>query len=170
MINPPVQQCVMLSQWSSINDAYYQTVIQKYGGVAAVSRTMNLFRDCPDIQLYGCLCFAYLSKTHLVEEGVHQVILQTMQDHPDDASVQSAALQALRGLVPILIMKTNKKTNSDYDESTTMELDDSRNVVEEIRCLSNKASSLVCLTKEGKAAAADILNVLDAMVVSAETN
>jgi hypothetical protein len=140
-IEPPFQICFMLAQWSSV-DVYYKVVIAKYNGIQATLRAMTAFPSCPDLQTSCCTVLANLSngKDVVVTEGGVQAILKSMQDHPASTFVQSAALEALRPLIPLLKQETA--------------------ILEEVRELLKRGKDMY-LTKAGTKAAMDIQSYLE---------
>jgi hypothetical protein len=137
---PPLQICSMLAQWASV-DVYYKVVIAKYNGIQSTVRAMEAFPLCADLQATCCTILANLSnKSLIVTEGGVDAIRKAMQRHPSSIIVQSAALEALRPLTPLLVQE--------------------RAMLQEIHKLLQSAKG-VYLTKAGSKAALDIQSFLE---------
>ncbi|KAG7372247.1 hypothetical protein IV203_018390 [Nitzschia inconspicua] len=99
----PHLQCFMLAQWSRV-DSYYKVVITKYHGIQVLIRAMNTFARSEDVQASCCVALANLNnKLQIFHEGGAQAILNAMKEHPNSISVQSAGLDALSGLIQLIL-------------------------------------------------------------------
>lgn len=102
---PPLRICSMLAQWASV-DAYYKVVITKYNGIQSTIRAMHAFLQSADLQSMCCTILATLSNKCLIfQEGGAYAIVEAMKRHPSSIIVQSAALEALSPLTPLLLQE-----------------------------------------------------------------
>ena len=166
----------MLSQWCLTDDEYYRIVITKYDGIIAILKSMEVFRDSSDVQALCCQCLAHLSKTKVVENNGQRMLVQAMEAHPTDPHVQSNALEAIRGILPVLVMKMKPPSSkATTEEGEYGEQDDTRDALDNIRRVSASYLSpssqrdlcdhIIAVTPNGKAAATDIMNVIDALLI-----
>lgn len=135
----PLLQCSMLAQWTRV-DTYYKVVITKYHGIPIVIGAMNAFAASEEVQASCCITLANLTnKVQIFQEGGAQATLRAMKEHPESISVQSAALETLLGIIPLIQHLQ----------------DDNAEMLREIQTLVKRTDDIF-LTEEGKKAAMTI--------------
>jgi len=93
---PPLEECVMLAQWASV-DVYYKVVITKYNGVEVVVAAMKAYPLCEDLQTFCCAILQNLNnKIQVKELGGTIAILEAMKNHSSSVAVQVEACMALK--------------------------------------------------------------------------
>lgn len=111
----PEQECFILAQWAV--DSYYRVVISANGGVAALVRAMEIFPYHRELQECCCLALGNLcmsgSSLPAVEQasGIYYVVA-AMKNHPHSAAVQSAACDAIRNMLGLVL---NHLAQADQD-------------------------------------------------------
>jgi hypothetical protein len=159
----PLQLCSMLAQWARV-DAYYKVVITKYNGVPVIVRAMKTFPKSEDLQALCCSTLSSLTnKLKIYQEGGVHVILEALKMHPNCISVQSSALEALSGVMPLITrhVPCRSKTASAIDcvEHEASD-DDKQELLREIQTVVTKSKDMY-LTENGVNAANDILAFLE---------
>lgn len=140
----PLLQCSMLAQWARV-DSYYKVVITKYQGIPVIIRAMDAFASSEEVQASSCIALANLTnKVQIFQQGGPQAILNAMKGHPHSISVQSAALEALVGVMPLI---------QHLEEDNTEILRDIQ--------LSVMRTEAMFLTGDGKIAAKRILEMVN---------
>ena len=105
----PLHQVAMLSQWASVDDAYYKVIIVKYNGIPALLRAMKHFPESGDLQAYACTALSHLNnKLQIHQQGGVHAMITALQDHPNNITVVSAALQALKSQSLVLKQEPNE--------------------------------------------------------------
>jgi hypothetical protein len=118
----PILQCSMLSQWA-IADTYYKVVITKYRGIPVIIRAMEAFPDDEDIQGTCCTILTSLTnKVQIFQEGGVDAFLHAMTNHPTSIVVQSAALEGLSALMPLVqhLEENNRETLEEIEMVTKL--------------------------------------------------
>ncbi|KAL3915579.1 MAG: hypothetical protein SGILL_005582 [Bacillariaceae sp.] len=113
----PILQCSMLAQWA-LADSYYKVVITKYHGIPVIIRTMKAFPDDEDIQGTSCnILNSLTNKVQVYQNGGVNSFINAMKSHPNSIVVQSAAMEGLYGLMPLLLHleEDNKDILSDIE-------------------------------------------------------
>jgi hypothetical protein len=112
----------MLSQWA-IADTYYKVVITKYRGIPVIIRAMEAFPDDEDIQGTCCTILTSLTnKVQIFQEGGVDAFLRAMTNHPTSIVVQSAALEGLSALMPLVqhLEENNRETLEEIEMVTKL--------------------------------------------------
>ena len=95
----PESECSTLANCA--RDPYYRVVIAASGGVPAIVRAMEAFRDDESTQASGCAAVASLcensagNQSIALREGGTSSVLEAMRLHPLSIAVQSSACDAL---------------------------------------------------------------------------
>ena len=105
LIEPPIQECAMLSQWSV--DAYYKVVIAKYNGLPAIIDAMAVFPSHSDLQAYCCSALKNISNKIAIQQlGGVAAIASAMLNHPHSIHLQSEACEALKSQGSFLLQES----------------------------------------------------------------
>ncbi|KAL3917782.1 MAG: hypothetical protein SGILL_004549 [Bacillariaceae sp.] len=118
----PVMQCSMLAQWAHA-DAYYKVVITKYRGIPIIIRAMKAFPDDEDIQGTCCrLLTSLTNKVQVFQEGGVDALLNAMKSHPSSIVVQSAALEGILALMPLVmhLEENNREMISNIEKAAKL--------------------------------------------------
>jgi hypothetical protein len=115
-VSPPTDEMFILARWAV--DSYYKVVIARQSGVTAILEAMRVFPWCQGLQECCCLAMANLcfdSDRNLAvmdNAGGFRQIVDTMKNHRTSIAVQSAACDALRNILCMVL-----QTSSYFDKS-----------------------------------------------------
>jgi len=92
-------QCGLVAQLAA--DAYYQVVISKYGGARILCHVMKHFAENASIQESCCAALQLMPHAPYLQETTEgvELLMQAMEHHTASIHVQSAASQALWGIL-----------------------------------------------------------------------